>query len=385
MKKPNKWRGVDLSSRYNKIERAFNFEQVTSPEDVPILIHSPCYFAYGCNVPEDYFTNPAGMVDYQAKGLEKHLNNLSDDLIPFFMPWFGTGVLASAFGCRIKDDVEIGEDPAVAAHCVESVADAAKLKMPDPYKDGWMPRVLETIDYACANSDLPVTMTDLQSPLDTLGQMCGHDRLYVWMYEEPSMVHELFDMVTNAMIDWIKVQKKHIGDTFDSGNALMGVWSPKGLGVWMADDDLVMMGPDLYKEFVVPCNSRIFQTFGAGSIHYCGQGNHQTDNLLSTKSLRSVNNCPMGRFETFSELRKKLAGRVIHQIQDLAPIEVEKYYTNLFDKIDDLKGIILNIFICDTVAMNEDGNPILFETNPSDIADRIIATVRKCIGQKLGT
>jgi hypothetical protein len=70
---------------------------------VPIVIITPGYNAFGSErVPEDYFTNPANMVEYQARGYEKHLATVNDDYMPYFISWFGTGVLASGFGCQIK-------------------------------------------------------------------------------------------------------------------------------------------------------------------------------------------------------------------------------------------------------------------------------------------
>ena len=159
---PTVWRGFDLTERLVKIERAFERAEVTSAEDIPIIVNTPCYFAFGTSdKPDDYFTNPASMVEYQARGYERHLAEVPDDTVPHFMPWFGTGVLASAFGCKITLRPGPGNDPAVAGPCIHSPADIARLKMPDPYRDGWMPRVLDAIDYARAHSDLPVGLTDL--------------------------------------------------------------------------------------------------------------------------------------------------------------------------------------------------------------------------------
>ncbi len=304
------WRGFDLSQRILKIKRAFNREQVNSPEDVPVLINTPCYFAFGSNdKPVDYYTNPASMFAYQAGGYEKHLRRVNDDYVPYFMPWFGTGVLASGFGARIRVPDDPADDPAVAEACIKSPSDIARLRLPDPNTDGWMPRVLNAIDYVVANGDLPVGLTDMQGPLDTIGLMCGQAQLYQWMYSEPQMVHDLFDMVTDAFIQWVKVQKEHIGEPLESSNGLQGVFSP-GCGVWESDDDMVLMGADLYHEFVVPRVSRIFEAFGGGSVHYCGNGGQNIDNLKQIRSLRVINNSPLGKFDAFAHLVKSMDHRV---------------------------------------------------------------------------
>jgi uroporphyrinogen-III decarboxylase len=380
---PKSWRSFDLSARLGKIESTFDLAEVTSAEDVPILINTPCYFAFATyDKPEDYFTNPASMVGYQEQGYQRHLSEIDDDLVPYFMPWFGTGVLASAFGCEIALQPGPGNDPAVAGPCITSPSDVAKLKLPDPHKDGWMPRVLETVDYARAHSDLPVGLTDMQGPLDTVGLMCGQEQLFMWMYEEPQAIHDLFDIVTEAFIEWVKVQKEHIGEPLDRSNGLQGVGASP-VGVWESDDDMIMVGPKQYREFVVPYVSRIFEAFGGGSLHFCGKGFQHLDNILAVKDVRVVNVSPMAHHSAFGEFRRGLGEAVVIQLQDIAPIEVEDYYRKLFAEIDDLRGVMLAPFVVDGLGMQADGGYVTVEWEPFEVARRIVDIVRECIGKKL--
>ena len=322
------------------------------------------------------------MYAYQADGYEDHLKRIHDDYVPYFMPWFGTGVLASGFGAKIGMPEDGGEDPAVMEPCLKSIADAARLKPPDPNQAGWMPRVLETIDYAVNNGDLPVGLTDMQGPLDTVGLLCGHTRLFEWMYDEPNMVHEIFDLVTEAFIQWVKVQKEHIGEPLNSSNGLQGLYSP-GVGVWESDDDMVMISGEMYHEFVVPYVSRIFEAFDGGSVHFCGRGVQHIDNLLSIPKIKVVNTSPMGNFEAFASLKKGLGNRVVIQIQDGAPLEIETYYAQLFEALDDPNGLILATFIFDTVAMNNAGGYVPVSRDLTDTANRIVDAIREALRRKL--
>ncbi len=376
------WRGFDLAPRIAKIERAFNCAQVASADDVPILVNTPCYFAFGSrDKPADYFTNPVRMLDYQARGYEAHLRFVDDDYVPYFMPWFGTGVLASAFGCDIRMPESLDDDPAVAAPCVETLADAARLKLPEPGRAGWMPRVLDAIDCAVSGGDLPVGLTDMQGPLDTLGLMCGQVRLYQWMYDEPAMVRELFDLVTEAFIQWVKLQKQRIGEPLDRSNGLQGVYSP-GAGVWESDDDMVLVGGRLYEEFALPGVSRILDAFG-GSVHFCGNGLQHTGNLARMKGLKAVNNSPLGKFETFAELKRRLPRGVVLQIQDGAPLDVAAYYDGLFGATDDYRGVILAPVVMDKVAMGLDGGYVPVDRDPFETANRIVAATRARVAARL--
>jgi corrinoid protein of di/trimethylamine methyltransferase len=378
------WRGFDLRPRHAKMARTLRLADLNTPEDLPVQVNTPCYFAFGSrNVPEDYFSNPASMVAYQADGYERHLRAVQDDFIPYFMPWFGTGVLASAFGCPIGLAPGPGNDPAVTGPCVTSPAQAARLKLPDPHRDGWMPRVLDTIDYALSESDLPPGLTDMQGPLDTLGLMCGQAQLYEWMYREPKMVHELFDLVTTAFIEWAKVQKQHIGEPLDRSNGLQGVVWPPGVGIWESDDDLVLLDAGLYREFVVPCVVRICAAFGGGSVHYCGTGGHQIENLLQIDGMRVVCNSPLGDFAAFARLKRRLGSRVVLQIQDAAPRDIEDYYPRLFAGLTDLRGIVLAPLVMDGLAMDIEGGYAEIDWEPFDAANRIVAVTRECVHRHL--
>ena len=376
------WRGHDLRPRVAKLIRAFSGAPVTTPEDVPILVNTPCYFAFGtADKPQDYFDNPASMWRCQADGFARHLDRVHDDMVPYFMPWYGTGVLASAFGCEIRRGQQ-DDDPAVAGPCIHSLADAAALRPPASGRDGWMPRVLDAIDYAVSEGDLPVGLTDMQGPLDTLGLMCGQAQLYQWMYGEPRMVHDLMELVTTAFIEWVRVQKAHIGEPLDSSHGLQGVFSP-GVGVWESDDDLVLLDPGLYREFAAPYVDRILRAFGGGSIHFCGNGLHHIETLAAMPGLKVVNNSPLGNFAALGTLKRRLNGRAIIEIQDGAPLEPEVYYPRLFNEVDDLSGLLLAPFVIDNVAMDLAGGYVPVSRDPFETANRIVAVSRACFARLL--
>jgi 5-methyltetrahydrofolate--homocysteine methyltransferase len=377
------WRGFDLAPRIAKIRGAFNRQPVVSADEVPILINVPYYFSFGSlDKPSDYYTSPASMLAYQAAGFEKHLRLVNDDLMPYFMPWFGTGVLASGFGAGIRVPEDPADDPAVAAPCVHTPQDIAHLKLPDPNRDGWMPRVLEAIDYARKYGDLPVGLTDMQGPLDTVGQMCGQAQLYQWMYREPQAVHDLFDLVAEAFIEWVKVQKAHIGEPLEQSNGLQGAFSP-GCGVWESDDDLVLISADLYQEFVAPRVERIFTVFGGGSIHYCGNGSQHLETFAAIPHLRVINNSPLGKFDAFTRLVKRHGGKITIQIQDASPVNVEAYYDRLFAEIDDFRGLMLATFVLDNVGMDGQGGYVPVSWDPLETANRVACSVRSSISRRL--
>jgi uroporphyrinogen-III decarboxylase len=378
------WRGVDLAGRRRKIENAIRIGPVTSAEDMPLIVNTPCYFAFGTrDKPADYFTNPRSMVRYQEEGWARHLTRVRDDAVPYVMPWYGTGVLASAFGADVRFPDRPGEDPSVAGPCIDSPARIAALRPPETERDGLMPRVLETIAVARETSDLPVGLTDMNSPLSTAAQLCGYDKLFYWMYDDPRAVHALLDLVTDAFIAWVKAQKARIGEPLDASNGLQGTWSPRGVGVWASDDDLVTLGPDLYREFVLPRMERLYAAFGGGSLHFCGDGSHQAENILAMTGVRVVNNSPMGRFAAFAKLAGAIQGKKAIQIQDSSPVDPDAYYDKLFSVLDDLRGVMLVSFTLDTQGIDVDGayRPVTWD--PPAAADRVVRAIRAVLGRRM--
>ncbi len=117
-------------------------------------------------IPDDYFTDSESMLRYQVEKIERHMETYNDDYIPFLFPWYGTGVLASALGVKILFQPKM--DPAVQGTVIRSPEQVCQLSLPDPHKDGLMPRVLETICYFREHSDLPISFTDPQGPFVVL-------------------------------------------------------------------------------------------------------------------------------------------------------------------------------------------------------------------------
>ena len=371
-----------MQKRKAKIRRAFDLAEVTKSEDVPVIIGTPTYFLFGSNdKPSDYFENPASMLAYQETSCEAHLRGIDDDYIPYFMPWFGTGIMAAAFGCPYRIEFRAAQDPAVLAPCVESVGDIAKLTAPDPATNPFMRRVLDCIDHALGSSDLPVGLTDMNSPLSTMGQICGTTNLFTWMYEEPLAVHDLMGLVTDSLISWVKTQKEHIGEPAGYSNGLQGVWTPRG-GVWLSDDDLVLMGPELYEEFVVPYYSKIYATFGGGHLHFCGRGFHQAENIKRIQGLTAVNNSPMYDFKSFRKLFSAIGNTLAFELQDAAPIDPD-YYRKVFECMDCLSGVMVATFVEDELGMSEEGTSVSVGWDRFEQANRLVRSIRAAVDEFL--
>ena len=335
----------DPARRTEVLERlgaAYRHEAV---ERVPVLIGDVNYWITGEDpalIPSDYFDEAAyaTQLDFQTGKMATHLAGLPDDAyLPFLFPWYGTGVVPSAIGCPVL--FQAGEEPAVEGAAIDDPSAVARLQPPDPERDGLMPRVLACIDHFRSNSDLPVSFTDNQGPLNIALNLVGLERLFIWMFEQPTAVHELMDFCTTVLIDWVRLQKERAGVGLDHGAYPHMIAIPPGFGgVWLSDDDSTQLSPELYREFVVPYNGRVFEAFGGGTLHYCGNGRHQLENYLATPGLVGLNVWCMGEFEQVFEAQRIVGQRAAVMVCDYTPTDLEAYFGDLFEGLDPRGAIV---------------------------------------------
>jgi len=334
------------------IRSVFRFENETAP----YMINDVNYWLFGDlpeNIPPNYCDeDPTSMIDFQIRKIQQHVAEYDDLYIPFLMPWYGTGVLASGFGVEIRFQDRM--DPAVALPPVSEFEALKHIKPPDPNKDGLMPRVLNTIRTMRQRTDLPVGVTDCQGPLTTALQIIGYDKMIYWMHDHPNAIHELMQMVTDALIRWVRIQKEAAGQSMEDDAYVLGIKIPSGYGgVWISDDDCIIFGPDLYREFVVPYNSQVLRAFGGGSIHYCGTATQHIENYLETEGLNAIHNLNLDNLDEAARMRHALAKRgIVYMTADFNVSDdyIDEYYRAVFDKMSG-PGLIVAAYMAPAITL----------------------------------
>lgn len=328
----------------------FSFKPVDRPQ---FLANSAFYWIFGLDpatVPDAYFDDPAVMTAFQERTCFDQIKEIDDDFVPYVMPWFGTGLTSSAFGARIL--FQKGLEPSVDSRQfrLQSAADIRKLEIPNPDRDGLMPRVLEFLTYMKQSSFLPVGITDCQGPLATAYQLIGYENFAYLMNDDPATIHELMDKVTEALILWVTRQKQVIGEPLNECISDQQVYTGPHAGVWFSDDDAVLMSPRTYREFVVPYNSRLLKAFGGGCIHYCGNATHNAQNFLETEGLIAINNYTLHNLRAFHELKSALEDRIVLFACDFTPVDYRTYFRDLLDGLS-LRGLVIDSQYSPTVGL----------------------------------
>lgn len=367
-----------------RIADAYRHRSVATP---PVIVGDCNYWITGEDpelVPADYF-EPGGydsMRRFQEAKIASHLARIDDAYVPFLFPWYGTGVVPSALGSIIV--FQRGEEPAIEGPILHDPADVRRLVPPNPERDGLMPRVLACIDRFRATSDLPVSFTDCQGPLNIALSLVGVEQLCLWMYDAPTAVHELMDVSTTVLIDWLRIQKAHAGQPADSGAFPHAMLLPPGFGgVWISDDDCTILSAPLYREFVVPYNSRVLSAFGGGTLHFCGNAPHQVDNFLAIEGLVGINNWCMGEFDSVRRMQEAFEDRVVLMVCDTTPLDPDAYFTALFGFLRP-KGTIVGTYPAPANALDAASHRVVpMRQDQAAVGSRAWATIRRLLGEQL--
>jgi hypothetical protein len=210
------------------------------------------------------FRDPLAMLAVELATLRNHLE-IGDDCVPTVRVQFGTGLIASAFGCETyvpDDELPCSRQPVIGER------DAiAGLGMPAP-DAGLMGRLAEFT--RVFREHLPegvhIQHPDIQSPFNNAYAIRGND-LFLDMVDDPASVEALLDLVTDYLIATVPRLKAMIGNDrgwfFDMGVLWKGT-------ARISNCSTTMIDPRMYDRFVLPRDRRLLRAIGGGRIHYCG-------------------------------------------------------------------------------------------------------------------
>jgi uroporphyrinogen-III decarboxylase len=324
-----------------------------------VVVVDANYWTFGDRpdeIPDDYYTDPAAALRCQMAKIAGHFENIpDDDYIPFLHPWFGTGVLASAFGIKLISNPKM--DPAVDIAQMQQPEEIDALPTPVPGTSGTMADVVRCIDYFREHADLPVVFTDCQGPMATALQIVGYDKFCYWVQDDPGRIHKLMEKVTDALIAWVKFQKARTGQPLTGCSYPLSIKLPEGFGgVWLADDDSVIIGASIYREFIKPYNERFLAEFGGGCIHYCGKSTQNIENYCNTGGVTAINNFTLDDFDAAAKIRRALRDKgIVFMACDFTPADhrLEDYYRELAKAMDGSEGLVIASYVAPAIALNK--------------------------------
>ncbi len=224
--------------------------------------------------------------------------------LPGFWSEFGMCTEPSAFGAKM---VWNESNLPHANRIMTDIAEAGKLKVPNPKTDGLLPFVIQRLlNYRDPMLEMghEVKFAIARGPLNIASFLLGTTELMMGFMMDPENSHRLLETITQFSISWLQHQKEMF---------------PSIEGVFVLDDIVGFIGDDECKSYAIPYISRIFNAFDSklNFFHNDAQG------LISTPYLKDmgVHLFNFSFEHSMSEIRA-LAGPEVALIGNLPPRDV---------------------------------------------------------------
>ena len=271
--------------------------------DVPVLV---CYIPYEAEKVKPYpysetFDDPAKMmINELLVGFTSvyHSIEIEDDSPCCLRPNFGTGIIASMFGAEVR----------LVENNMPWVMPLGDLSRLEAIADGPLPDVLSGLgqrvvdqyayyhnilsDYPNCRAAFEITLPDLQGPFDTAELLWGSEILLA-LYTHEKLVRKVLSKITEQMLSVHAFLVSRIRDSLNPTSHYQHATGVKGK-LLIRDDTPILMSPKHYRSFVYPYNCRLASELEGVGIHFCGDGQHQIDNMLSIPGMQSLD---MGQSE----------------------------------------------------------------------------------------
>jgi len=268
---------LTIREKKEAIEKNRRLEDV--PE-VPFLVENGAFHGGFA----EYFSNDAAELAWNVE-YHRGREGLDDYGMPNIKPNMGIGIVAAAFGCEQTPNDEA--DPWIK--CLireENVQDVRSLEIPDPASNPVYRRAWERIEYFHRNSDLPLRVVNVPSPLVTASLIWDYTSFIEALLIYPDEVHVLMEKITEATIGYVKEQFRRIANLHSVSHEMWYV--PREAGIRISDDTAALLSPDLYRQFGVKYNSMISRAFGGVVVHSCGDVQNVVAPMMEIEGLAGL-------------------------------------------------------------------------------------------------
>jgi len=208
--------------------------------------------------------------------LEAWLDNLTvnmqlhgDVAYTYLEPWAGVPVYANAFGANLYYN---GVEAAQSTPRYTDVSEVENVPMPKPGDCELMRTVMEYIRYfkEQTHGELPICLTDCQSPCDTASLILDPCELFAASLEDPDSLTDFMEKVTRCIAEFTEMQADAIGPELLAGPGHSMVSATGMSGISVSDDNMAVISPASFAVIADPWNRKLADHFGGIAVHSCG-------------------------------------------------------------------------------------------------------------------
>ena len=215
----------------------------------------------------DKCQNMKESLDLQLGALQKSLEYQAD-IANFLEPWYGIGYIAGCFGGTYE--FPAGQAPVVKP-MFHTIADLLAVD-PKPIAQTPMGRhILEMTEYFMDKTKgrVPVSMTDIQAPVNMLSYLLPITDLFMEVYDDPEGLAEASMLVADLLAEFLEKQRSIIGDALAApGHGFASSRILKGIG--LSDDNSIMVSEEDYRDCFQCADEKLGDRFGGLVFHSCG-------------------------------------------------------------------------------------------------------------------
>ena len=269
-------------------------------------------------------------LDNELEYIAQAMRYRSDFMISALEPWLGVGIYAAGFGAKYIWTDTAAPQTRPFINTPEEISDL-KLKPLSEWEE--MREVLRRIRYFREETHglVGITLTDTQSPNDTASLIMNTAEFFADCLEEPEAIKPLLDKVTDAIIEYSRIQMEEIGEQLCTpGHNTVCGFGAKGL--MLSCDNMAVISPAAFKNAEADYLARISEAFGGVHTHSCGRFLHNVPALLGVKGIRMID-CAVDRCDPSPNDPEKLADLVrgrddviiqarasVHSLSSLKPL-----------------------------------------------------------------
>jgi hypothetical protein len=227
--------------------------------------------------PEDF--NPEDYLEDCDRLFELH-EQAGGDFIWSASPFWGVPWLEAALGCQIYKNSSTG-----SLHNKQHPDFIKNPVVPDfDRSNPWIARALDFTRVIAKHSAgrYPLATPRLRGIADLLSALYGNEAFIFKFIESPDEVKKVCEKLTDFWINFAKAVLFEI-PLFHGGvgSFYYNMWAPSD-SVWHQEDAAALLSPNLYEEFILPCDIKIAESFNGCFMHMHPVGFYPYKQLLDS-------------------------------------------------------------------------------------------------------